>query len=142
MKDSEGNEGTVSAPFKRATLADTPGAPTLDNATDNTIDISEVDEGTNTAGTWLAGYVTSTDPAWNGKYVNKDTGAPSDTASWQAFETWDATETMTSLQSGTEYCVSFKAINQQSVQTNFGAEACLSTTGSEPAAPRRLMIIN
>jgi hypothetical protein len=141
MKDSLDNTGTASAPLHHHTWAATPGASTLGGATDTTLTITEVDENSNTAGTWIAIQCTSTTPydaAWYGMWVNETTGAPLtplDSNGWQAFETWDAEETVTGLQTATEYCFKAKAINAASVQTDLGPEVCLSTTGGFTAPP-------
>jgi len=136
MKDSLENTGTASAAVKATTWAATPGASTLANATDTTLDITEVDENSNTAGTWIAVQCVSSvpnDADWVGMWVHETTGAPLtplDANGWQAFETWDAEETITGLNNGTEYCFQAKAINSASVETSLGAEVCLSTTGT------------
>lgn len=137
MKDNLDNTGTASAIKHGHTWAATPGASTLGNATDTTLDITEVDENSNTAGTWMAVKCTSTSPTdstWLNKWVNDADGTPEAAEQWIGFETWDAEVTVGSgtvelLNECTTYCFRAKAINAGSVQTDLGAEVCLETTG-------------
>ena len=142
MKDSLENTGTVSVVKKAFTWAATPGASTLGNATGTTLDITEVDENSNTAGTWIAIQCTSSvpyDADWDQKWVNDADGTPEASEQWIGFETWDAEVTVGSgaelLNAGTEYCFKAKAINAAAVETALGSEICLSTTGTPVTPP-------
>ena len=138
MKDDLGNAGTAGTTLHGHTWAATPGASTLGGATDTTLDITEVDENLNTAGTWIAIQVTSSvpyDADWDQKWVNDADGTPEAAEQWIGFETWDADVTVVDLNLGTEYCFKAKAINAFNVQTALGPEVCLSTTGSPVTPP-------
>ena len=138
MKDDLGNTGTAGTTLHGHTWAATPGASTLGGATDTTLDITEVDENSNTAGTYIAVQVTSSvpyDADWDQKWVNDADGTPEAAEQWIGFETWDADVTVVDLNLGTEYCFKAKAINAFNVQTALGPEVCLSTTGSPVTPP-------
>ncbi|MBU0641246.1 MAG: matrixin family metalloprotease [Planctomycetes bacterium] len=113
----------------KVTLANVPTAPSLSNATNNSLDLN-VNANGNPSYTDFAVRCTGTDPydaAWDGQYVNAS-GNPSGSALWQTDSAWGTT-TVQGLQSNTEYTFAVKAKNTADVETAFGSEASLTTTG-------------
>ena len=111
----------------KTTLANIPGAPSLTNATSNTLDL-DVDPNGNPAGTHFAAQCTSSpDPAWNNHYLNAS-GNPVSSAVWQTDGEWGTT-TLQSLQPETNYCFRVKARNAELVETALSGQACAETLG-------------
>ena len=122
------------------TLADTPGAPTLSNEAQTTIDVDPVsggsekdmaiyvDNGTPCDGSGGYGYV---------QWGSAGNGGVSGTASWATDASWTTDFTVTGLSSGTTYYFCAKARNEDAASTNdvtpFGSTASTSTTSNPPA---------
>ena len=95
------NYTVPSAPATGWTMVYDPAAPVLDGETSSTIDLN-VDPNGNPAHTDFAIQCTSTtDPTWNGKWVNAS-GSPVSSAVWQTDAGW-ATITVEGLQPETQY---------------------------------------
>ena len=125
-----GVETAYTSSSSKATLASTPGAPTLSNVTNNSMDIN-VDPNGNPSYTVFAIMCTATSPTdgtWDGQYVNAS-GNPSASAVWRTDGDWGTT-TVQGLQSATQYTFAVKARNQESVETAFGTGASDTTTSS------------
>ncbi|MGE5343161.1 MAG: choice-of-anchor Q domain-containing protein [Candidatus Omnitrophota bacterium] len=105
------------------TLANVPSAPTVNNATSTTLDIT-VNINSNPASTEFAIQETG-----GGKYVQAD-GTLGAAAVWQNVATW-GTKTVTGLTTGDTYTFQVKARNGESTETAFGA----TTSGVPVAAP-------
>ena len=111
----------------RATLASVPTAPTLGNATYQSLAVN-VNPNGNPSSTTFAIQCTATNPsdaAWQGMYVDA-TGQPTASAVWRTDSQWGTT-TVQGLQDCTEYTFAVKARNQDSLETALGAGATLST---------------
>jgi hypothetical protein len=115
-----------SDPQSTYTLARVPGAPLLSGATGGTLDL-DVQPSDNPSPTEFAVLCTTTDPAWNGKFVSA-TGTPSDNAVWQTDSQW-GTLTVTGLAGAMQYCFQAKARNGDQIETNYSYLACASTSG-------------
>ena len=100
------------------TLANVPSAPTVNNATATTLDVT-VNVNGNPTGTEFCIQETST-----GKYVQAD-GTLGVGQVWQNAATW-GTKTVTGLSAGTTYTFQVKARNSGSTETSYGATASLT----------------
>ncbi|GAM10888.1 bacillopeptidase F precursor [Geobacter sp. OR-1] len=105
------------------TLANVPAAPTVNNPTATTLDVS-VNVNSNPSGTEFTIQETGT-----GNYVQAD-GTLGAGAVWQTAATW-GTKTVTGLTTGSTYTFQVKARNGGSTETSFGATA----SGTPVAAP-------
>ncbi|MCK4340241.1 MAG: matrixin family metalloprotease [Phycisphaerae bacterium] len=115
------------------TLASVPDAPTLSNATYDTMDLA-VNPSDNPSITEFAIYCSATsDSSWNGKYVNSS-GNPSASATWQTDSAW-GTITIQGLDDGTQYCFRVKARNAELVETGYSTQSCLETQASPTDCP-------
>ena len=107
------------------TLANIPTAPTVNNATTNSLDVT-VNVNDNPASTEFAIHETITT-----KYVQLD-GSLGDSAVWQTAAAW-GTKTVTGLTAITSYTFEVKARNGANIPTIFGSTTALSTSaGSTP----------
>ncbi|MFZ4402190.1 MAG: beta strand repeat-containing protein, partial [Bacteroidales bacterium] len=102
------------------TLANIPSAPTVNNATSNSLDVT-VNVNSNPASTEFAIHETST-----GNYVQID-GSLGASAYWQTSAAW-GTKTVTGLTTNAPYTFEVKARNGASTPTVFGSTTTLSTT--------------
>ena len=98
------------------TLANVPSAPTVDNPTATTLDVT-VNANANPDITTYAINETSTT-----NFVQAD-GTLGATAVWQTAASW-GTKTVTGLTTDTEYTFQVKARNGDNVETAYGATAC------------------
>ncbi len=124
-RNQAGIETVYVGPAVAVTLAAVPAAPTVGNPTSNTLDVDVV-PGANPAETEFAIQVVTSDPSWNGKYVN-GSGQPSSAAVWQTDGSW-ATITVQGLQSNTQYCFAVKARNSVGTETALSSPACATTS--------------
>jgi hypothetical protein len=132
------NTGTASGVSYAYTAANVPGTPTLGNATDSTLDLSNDENGNPAASptTNFAVQVVTTNPSdstWLGKWVDSS-GNPSDTEVWMSDATLDAL-TLQGLQEGTTYGVKVKARNEDGDETALSAEGQGETTDNITPAP-------
>ncbi len=111
------------------TLANPPSAPTVNNPTNSSLDVT-VNVNSNPAATEFAIQETST-----GNYVQAN-GTLSASAVWQTASTW-GTKTVTGLSVNTNYTFQVKARNGavSPVETAFGSTASLYTLANIPSAP-------
>ena len=109
------------------TLANVPGAPTVNNATTTTLDITLNVNG-NPAATEFAIHETST-----GNFVQAD-GSLGAVAVWATAATW-GTKTVTNLIEATEYTFEVKARNGENTETVYGSGTDLWTLANVPDAP-------
>lgn len=108
------------------TLANTPGAPTVDSATSATLNVTIATTDGNPANTVYAIQETP-----SGNYV-QTSGALGAAAVYRTAEAW-GTKTVTGLSSGTTHTFKVKAQNGSGTDTAFGPSAG-ATTGSAPLA--------
>lgn len=106
------------------TLANTPGAPQLSNVTTTTIDLN-VDPNANPSYTAFAIVCATSDPVWDGKFVNA-LGNPVVSEVWQTDGQW-STITIQGLSPGTEYSFRVKAQNEDNIETEFGPQSTETT---------------
>lgn len=130
-RDTTPNTGTASSRSSSYTSANVPGAPTLTDATLNTLRItnSENSNPSSNPTTQFAVQVVTTSPTdntWLNKWVDAS-GDPSATAVWQSDSAWDALS-IRGLQPGTTYGVKVKAKNQDGDETSLSAEGQGTTT--------------
>lgn len=105
------------------TLANTPGAPTLSDATETTLTLTNA-ENSNPSWTTFAVLITApTDASWDGKYVD-GSGNPSASEVWLSDSAIDGL-IMTGLTALTTYEAQSKAKNGNDIETS------LSTAGTE-----------
>ena len=130
-KDQAGNtQETVTQ--NKYTLANVPSAPTVDNATTTSLDVT-IDQNLNPANTVYAIYETST-----GKYLDSTDGSLDlDSEDWQNYATWGGASgiTATPLSENTAYLFQVKARNGDSVETAFGSSTGGTTDSSTPSNP-------
>lgn len=108
------------------TLANVPSAPTLSNATSNSLDIS-INENGNPASTAFAIQEAG------GDFVQAD-GSLAATAVWNTKSGWGTT-TITGLSANTSYTFKVKARNGANTETAYGATANATTlAGTTPSA--------
>lgn len=111
------------------TLANVPGAPTVNNPTATSLDVA-VNENSNPSSTEFAIKVTY---GATTKYVQSN-GTLGDSEAWATDSTW-GTKTVTGLSSGTEYMFSVAARNGANTATAYGSTASGTTSSSgSPAA--------
>ncbi len=131
MRDSALNYTATSSASATYTSANTPGAPTLSNATQSTLTITN-DENSNPSSnpaTSFAVHVQTTSPTdstWDGKYVDAS-GDPSASAVWLTDAQIDNL-TINGLTGETTYTFEVKARNADGDETSFGATANETTT--------------
>jgi len=125
------NETAYSAIASAYTLANVPGAPELTNVTTTTIDLN-VDPNANPSYTTFAIVCATSDPIWNGMYVNA-TGNPSGSEVWQTDAQW-GTITVQGLSPETEYSFQVKARNEDNIETEYGPQST-ETTLPGPSIP-------
>ena len=121
-------ETSYSSSNSKATLANTPAAPTLSSPTSSTLNVN-VNPNGNPSSTEYAIRCTATnpsDPTWNSQYIDA-AGQPSASAVWRTDSQW-GTITATGLEASTDYTFAVKARNQESVETVFGPGATQSTS--------------
>lgn len=106
------------------TLAIVPGAPELTNVTTTTIDLN-VDPSANPSYTDFAVVCATSDPVWDGMYVNAS-GDPAVSEEWQTDDQWGIT-TIQGLVPGTEYSFQVKARNGDNIETAFGLQSTETT---------------
>ena len=104
------------------TLANVPSAPTVENPTSSSLDIT-VNENGNPASTEFAIQRTS-----DSKYLQTD-GSWGNTAVWATKATW-GTKTATGLAESTEYFFQVKARNGVNVETAFGSTGSGTTSAA------------
>ncbi len=104
------------------TLANVPGAPTVDNPTATTLDVT-IDANGNPASTEFAILRTN-----DGQYLQAN-GSAGASAVWQTAAAW-GTVTATGLSPSTDYGFQVKARNGANVETAFGDESSESTTAA------------
>ena len=131
MRDTIPNTGTASSVSATYTSAATPGTPTLENATHNSIEVNNNANGNpaSTPTTYFALRCNSSSPAdtiWNSKYVD-GSGSPSDTEVWLTDSQVDAL-TITGLNISTTYYFDVKARNADQDETGFGSTGNGATT--------------
>lgn len=119
------NVGTASDIFYTYTSANTPGTPTLSNATISTLDLTNDSNGNPTSNpdTLYAAQVTSANPddsAWIDKWVGAE-GNRTDFETWLTDSELD-TVVLQNLQQGTEYGISIKAKNEDGDETPLSSE--------------------
>ena len=112
---------TLSSEQNFYTLANAPSAPTVNNATVNTLDVAITAGDGNPSNTVYAIQETT-----SGNYVQAD-GSLSATAVWQASSSW-STKTVTGLSQGTAYTYKVKARNGASTETAFSSTTTATTT--------------
>ena len=105
------------------TLANAPAAPTVNNATTSSLDVTLGTGDGNPSGTTYAIYETSTS-----KYVQAD-GTLGASAVWQTSATW-GTKTVTGLTSSTSYTFETKAKNGDGTETAYSSTTSLSTAAA------------
>jgi hypothetical protein len=125
------NENSYSSIESAYTWAEVPGAPLLSNVTTNTMDL-DVDPNTNPSNTAFAVFCATSDPVWDGKFVDAS-GTPSNVEVWQTDDQWGIT-TLTGLSPATEYSFSVKARNEDQIETEYGPSAS-ETTLPDVAVP-------
>ena len=125
------NETAYSPVAGAYTLANIPGAPELSNVTSTTIDLN-VGPNANPAYTTFAILCITSDPVWDGKFVNAS-GDPGVSEEWQTDDQW-GTITIQGLSPGTEYAFQVKARNEDLIETEFGPQST-ETTLPEPSIP-------
>ena len=121
-------ETSYSSSNSKATLANTPSAPTLSSPTSSTMNVN-VNPNGNPSSTVFAIRCTATnpsDPTWNNQYIDA-AGQPSASTIWRTDSQW-GTVTATGLEASTDYTFAVKARNQESVETAFGPGATQSTS--------------
>lgn len=106
------------------TLANTPSAPTVDNATANSLDVTVNANGNPAATTFAIQADTNNDGSYDG-YVQAN-GSVSAGEVWQTAATWGS-KTVTGLSAGQTVVFRVKARNGANVETAFGATASGST---------------
>ena len=134
-RDELDNEGSYTSCGATAyTLANTPAAPTVDNAAATTLDVDPVTGG---AEKEMAIYVASAEVDCDGSgglgYVQSADGSIGGSEDWITDAVWDTT-TITGLTASTTYYVCAKARNGDDTETVFGA-ATSGATISDVAAP-------
>ena len=120
-RNGASTETTYSSTASKYTLANTPAAPTVNNATQTTLDVA-VNENSNPSTTEFAIRVNTT------QYVQSD-GSLGASAFWATKSAW-GTKTVTGLASTTLYTFDVKARNGDSVETGFGSTAGGTTLSS------------
>ncbi|MFH1012582.1 MAG: S-layer homology domain-containing protein [Candidatus Peregrinibacteria bacterium] len=127
--DDYGNGPTPAAAELTAyTAANTPGIPTVNNATTTTVDVT-LDTNSNPSNTTFA-----IQDVASGNYVQAN-GSLSGSAVWQNNATW-GTVTVTGLSVDTSYTFKVKAKNGNDVETGFGtASSALYTLANAPGTP-------
>ncbi|HMP77631.1 MAG TPA: fibronectin type III domain-containing protein, partial [Kiritimatiellia bacterium] len=113
------------------TLANTPSAPTVNNATVNSLDVTLNVNGNPAATTFAIEADTNNDSVYDG-YVQAN-GSVSASAVWQTAATW-GTRTVGGLSQGQTVAFRVKARNGANVETAFGGAAS-GTTASGCNAP-------
>jgi hypothetical protein len=127
------NVGTASSVSITYTSANTPGTPTLNGATTNTLNLtnSENSNPSSNPTTYFAVQITTTSPSdsnWLNKWTDA-TGNPSASAVWLTDAQLDAL-TLHGLVSSTTYGVKVKARNQDGDETSLSAEGQGTTSAS------------
>lgn len=125
------NETAYSSVASTYTLANIPGAPELSNVTTTTIDLN-VDPNANPTYTTFAIVCATSDPVWDGKFVNAS-GDPGVSEEWQTDDQW-GTITIQGLSPNTEYSFQVKARNGDNIETEFGPQSA-ETTLPGPSIP-------
>lgn len=105
------------------TLAATPSAPTVNNATSSSLDVAITSGDGNPSNTEYAIYETT-----QSRFVQSD-GTLGVSAIWQAASSW-GTITVTGLSSSTSHTFQVKARNGASTETSYGSSTSLSTSSS------------
>jgi hypothetical protein len=123
------NETAYSSVLSAFTHANTPGAPVLSNVTTTSIDI-DVDPNENPGYTPFAILCTTSDPAWDGMFVNAS-GDPAVSEEWQTDDQWGTT-TVRGLSPETEYSFQVKAISGDDVETEYGPQSTETTLPDTP----------
>jgi hypothetical protein len=119
-KDAAGNETTAANSSYTYTLAAVPPAPTVNNPTTTTLDVTP-NRGTNSINTELAIYNET-----SGYYLKADGTSNGSTEVWLRDYEWGAVN-VKNLQPSTQYCFKVKARNHDDMETIFGPHACNST---------------
>jgi hypothetical protein len=118
------NETAYSSVMRVFTLANVPGAPALSNVTSNSIDL-DVDPNENPGNTPFAVLCATSDPAWDGMFVNAS-GDPAVSEEWQTDGQW-GTVTVLGLTPETEYSFQVKALNGDGIETEYGPQGTETT---------------
>ena len=116
-------DSAQTTPYTTWTRAATPVAPTLDNPSYSSLDVTLGAGDDNPATTEYAIYI---NPAGPGGHWIQATGATGATEVWQTAATWN-TLTVTGLTGATRYYLYSKARNGGGVQTSLGPSASLWT---------------
>ncbi len=122
-RDSSPNQNETTPANKRScyTYAVVPPAPTVDNPTDTTLDVTPL-RGTNPIYTELAIYNKT-----GGYYVRADGGNNGSTPVWQKDYEW-STVPVTDLSPDTTYEFQVKARNEDLIETSLGSEGSGTTS--------------
>ncbi|MFN8246365.1 MAG: hypothetical protein U0T56_08310 [Ferruginibacter sp.] len=99
------------------TLANTPGTPTVNNATSSTLDIT-LNGNSNPPATQFAIQETG-----SGNFVQSIDGSLGGSPDWQTIATWGTPRTVTGLAQSTSYTFQVKARNGDNVETGYGTSA-------------------
>ncbi len=119
---SPGTETSFGSPASLFTVANTPGTPTVNNATATTLDVT-VSVNSNPVTTQFAIQETG-----SGNYVQTD-GTLGAFAAWQTASAW-GTIAVNGLAASTSYTFQVKARNGNNVETGFGSTASETTLAS------------
>lgn len=125
-RNGDGTETAYGASSSSYTLANAPGAPTVNNPSATTLDVT-LDVNGNPAGTLFAIQEDG------GQYVQSD-GTLGASASWSTNADW-GTKTVTGLTPNTIYIFSAKARNGDGTETAPSSTASDRTLAATPAAP-------
>ncbi len=109
------------------TFANTPAAPTVDNPTVSTLDITinaNGNPGHTECAIWLEEVSSGT-----GYYLNTSGGSSGGTPVWATISTW-GTVTATGLSSGTQYSAEVKARNGDGIETSWSPKGYGTTTSA------------
>jgi hypothetical protein len=118
-----GTDETIYGDVKTFTAPpNTPGAPTVDNPTTNSLDVT-IDQNSNGANVQYAIMEETT-----GKYLSAGKTLTSDNAVWQTAATWGAPITVTGLTAGTTYTFKVKA-KAGTEETGFSPATSQNTSG-------------
>ncbi len=114
-RNGDGDETPYCSSEGKYTLADTPDAPTVDNPTTSSLDIT-INPGVNPSYTQYAIGISGGGDSY---YLNAKGGNNGTTPVWQSISSW-GTVTAAGLQSNTTYAVEVKARNVEGFETAFG----------------------
>lgn len=133
-RDSVPNTGTASAVRAAYSLPDVPGAPTLSNPTDTTLNLM-IDDGGNPSSNPTTNFAVrcfiTDDGNWDDNYADTSGDPNGDTPVWASKATWDAV-VIRGCTPSTEYRFAVNARNQDGESAGQWSEDGIGTTAGDP----------